>query len=100
MKPTSMRARDDLLTLLDEQAGRCAVCADQLVVPPNVPDALTGVVDRDSVTLAVRGLLCRRCHEGLTLFGADLGLVRRAANYLDTAALRTVSVRDAVRAAP
>lgn len=71
-----------LLGLLAEQAGRCAVCAEELVVAPNAPDELTGVIDRDSLTQAVRGLLCRRCHDGLTLFGADPALLRRAASYL------------------
>jgi hypothetical protein len=78
-----LRVPGPILTLLVEQAGRCAVCADQLVVPPNAADALTGVVDRDSATQAVRGLVCHRCHEGLARFRADPALIRRAAAYLD-----------------
>ena len=80
-----LRTPSALLELLDRQAGRCAVCAEGLVVAPNAPDALTGVVDRDSLTEAVRGLLCHRCHEGLTLFGGNAELLRRAAGYLRSA---------------
>lgn len=77
-----LRPADSLLTLLLEQAGRCALCHANLVVPPNAPDELTGVVDRDACTQVVRGLLCHRCHEALALFGADPILLQRAAGYL------------------
>lgn len=78
-----LRLPGTLLRLLVDQGGRCAVCADDLVVPPNVPDDLTGVVDRDSLTQTVRGLLCHRCHHGLRLFEADPARLQRAAAYLD-----------------
>lgn len=80
-----LRPPEALLVLLVEQQGRCAVCAGELVVPPNAADDLTGVVDRDARSQAVRGLLCHRCHEGLTLFGADAVRLQRAAAYLDAA---------------
>ena len=89
-----LRPADALLTLLLEQAGRCAVCHTDLVVPPNVPDQLTGVVDRDASTQVVRGLLCHRCHEALALFGADPVLLQRAAGYLQVD--RTSHARAAV----
>jgi hypothetical protein len=78
-----LRQADALLALLSAQGGRCAVCGEDLVVPPNAADSLTGVVDCDSASDTVRGLLCRRCHTGLTLFGADSTLMQRAAAYLD-----------------
>ena len=81
-----LRTPESILTLLAQQSGRCAVCADELVIRPNAADALTGVVDRDSATHAVRGLVCHRCHEGLTRFGANPTLLRQAADYLDAEA--------------
>lgn len=80
-----LRTPDMLLDLLDKQAGRCAVCTERLVVAPNAPDGLTGVVDRDFLTETVRGLLCRRCHDGLILFSADPVLLQRAAGHLGSA---------------
>lgn len=77
-----LRQTGTLRALLREQAGHCALCAEDLVVPPNAVDSLTGVVDRDEETQAVRGLLCRRCDMGLRLFGADPALMQRAAAYL------------------
>lgn len=76
------RLMDTVRMLLVRQANCCAVCAEELVVPPNVADQLTGVVDRDAATLEVRGLLCHRCNAGLALFAADPELVHRAAVYL------------------
>src|SRR3954447_14760409 len=39
-----LRTPSALLELLDRQAGRCTLCAEGLVVAPNAPDALTGVI--------------------------------------------------------
>lgn len=81
-------SREPLLTpavifeLLGDQEGRCAICADQLVVAPNAVDNLTGVIDRDPATGAVRGLLCRRCHTGITSFDSDAARLHRARSYL------------------
>lgn len=60
--------------LLEEQAGRCRVCAAE---PDGVLD-----VDHDHDTGAVRGLLCRRCNRGIGLWKDDPELLRRAADYL------------------
>jgi hypothetical protein len=76
-----LRTKDAILSLLAAQDGRCPVCDEGLLVPPNAPDELTGVVDRDPRTDAVRALLCRRCHDAMALFGADPGLLGRAARY-------------------
>lgn len=103
--PRSRRPRDAtleplrmpgaVLTLLTEQVGLCALCADELVTPPNAPDELTGIVDRDPHTATVRGLLCRRCHEGVSLFGGDPELVQRVLAYLDPGRVATTSLRKA-----
>src|SRR4051794_37844481 len=88
-----LRTPSALLELLDRQAGRCTLCAEGLVVAPNAPDALTGVIDRDSLIEAVRGLLRHRCHGGLTLFGGNAELLRRAAGYLRSAPAAAGPVR-------
>jgi hypothetical protein len=77
-----LRTSGAILKLLTSQAGCCPVCGTQLVVPPNAPDDLTGIVDRDATTHAARGLVCRRCHAGIAMFGADPSLLSRAADYL------------------
>ena len=74
-----------LMALLSDQGGRCAVCAHDLVVPPNAVDELTGVVDRDAESKVVRGLLCHQCHAALGLFGGNPTVLQRAAEYLSAA---------------
>lgn len=89
-----------LLQLLADQEGGCAICAEELVVAPNAVDNLTGVVDHDDSTGAVRGLLCHRCHGGIARFGGDPARLRGAAAYLRAGrAGRPSTNRRAVRSA-
>jgi hypothetical protein len=44
-----------VIAMLDEQAGRCAICGRDI-------SDFSFVVDHDHTTGAVRGLLCRRCN--------------------------------------
>lgn len=59
---------------LDEQQGRCAVCAELLT------DGW--VVDHDHMTLRVRGLLHQRCNALLGMAKDDPLRLERAAAYL------------------
>jgi Recombination endonuclease VII len=59
---------------LEEQQGRCAVCAELLT------DGW--VVDHDHMTLQVRGLLHARCNQMLGLAKDDPARLERAAEYL------------------
>jgi hypothetical protein len=79
-----LRTKDAILSLLAAQDGRCPVCEEGLLVPPNAPDELTGVVERHPQTDAVRALLCRRCHDAMALFGADPRILGRAARYSES----------------
>lgn len=71
--------KNEYQTLLDVQAGRCAIC-----------DAATAdvlgrrlVVDHDHGTGAVRGLLCSACNSGLGHFQDNPVLFRKAISYLE-----------------
>jgi len=66
---------EDVEALRVVQSGRCAICS--------VPFAETRpCIDHDHDSGAVRGLLCIRCNTGLGMFGDDLDLLKRAADYL------------------
>ena len=85
-KPTPKRARalgvtdEEYRRLLEAQGGHCALC-------PNVPKTRRLHVDHDHKTGRVRGLLCYRCNRALPTY-LDSDWLRRAATYVDSAAIR------------
>ena len=75
----------ELLSLLDAQEGRCAVCSR---TPDPDADRLAMRVlhvDHDHETGKVRGMLCANCNMGLGQFGDDLARLRAAVAYLERA---------------
>lgn len=65
----SEAAFDDLLT---GQEGKCAICNKYSTL----------VVDHDHKFGHVRGLLCRKCNQGLGLFGENADTLEAASKYL------------------
>lgn len=63
--------------LFEAQQGKCAICG----FSPTKNRALC--VDHCHRTGRVRKLLCDRCNQGLGAFKDDLGLLRKAARYLE-----------------
>ena len=61
--------------MLDEQEGRCAICAAEFDEEP--------MVDHDHKTHKVRGLLCKNCNTGLGMFRDSPRLLKGAALYLE-----------------
>lgn len=59
--------------LLIAQAGRCAICDDEMRNPE---------IDHDHNTEQVRGLLCHRCNMALGIFGDRPELLRSALEYV------------------
>jgi Recombination endonuclease VII len=70
---------EDVAAMLQGQAGRCLVCLHLQPLPH---------VDHDHATGEIRGLLCFRCNGALGQFRDDPTVMRRAADYLEEAALR------------
>lgn len=72
---------DDYERMLDEQGGRCAICAT------DVPGSRNKVwsVDHCHTINKVRGLLCAHCNWGLGHFKDDPDRLRAAASYLQNA---------------
>ena len=66
---------DDYDRILRDQHGGCAICG-------KLPDKRSLAVDHDHKTLAMRGLLCPRCNQGLGYFGDTAEGLRKAADYL------------------
>lgn len=66
-------SEDELLALLEEQEGCCAIC-DRVMKKP--------CVDHDHQTGQVRGLLCHSCNTMLGLAGDSLYRLERAKQYL------------------
>jgi hypothetical protein len=73
-------ATDDVAELLADQSGICVICLRRPAIH----------VDHDHATGAVRGMLCFRCNAGLGQFSDDVGLLARAAEYLQG---RKMSIR-------
>ena len=65
--------RDQYEALVEEQAGRCAIC-------PREGDLR---VDHDHETGRIRGLLCDRCNRGLGFFADEPERLRAAAAYVE-----------------
>lgn len=65
--------------LYESQHGCCAICADELI---EVGSNNFGV-DHDHTTGKVRGILCRRCNQGLGQFRDNPKLLQEAIRYLE-----------------
>lgn len=59
-----------------QQGGLCAICRA----------GKAAHVDHDHVKRHVRGILCFNCNRGLGKFSDDVGLMRKAVEYLERAA--------------
>ena len=68
---------EDAARMLDEQSGLCAICREQPAEH----------VDHDHATGQVRSLLCFNCNGGLGQFKDNASNLRKAADYLDDAAV-------------
>jgi hypothetical protein len=69
---------DALRNLLDSQEGCCPICHRLLVLKGKGG----AQIDHDPVTMAVRGILCRKCNVGLGMFDEDIGALELAIKYL------------------
>ena len=63
------------------QKNRCAICSTEFI-----HDAMTTkpVVDHDHETGKVRGLLCRKCNQGIGNFGENREVMKRAIEYVQS----------------
>jgi hypothetical protein len=68
---------DDYNRMLDEQGGRCAICAT------DEPGKKSWCIDHDHETGAVRGLLCSLCNVGIGNLRDDTDILRSAVSYLE-----------------
>lgn len=68
---------DEVLSMVEEQAGRCPICFMELIVAKVH-------VDHDHATGAVRGAVCFSCNGGLGQFKDNADVLRRAADYLES----------------
>lgn len=85
------------------QKHRCAICQKR----ERIKHERTGkrsrlAVDHNHKTKVIRGLLCRRCNTGLSLFGDSAAVLRRAAKYLERPRKRSQNggTNPATEAAP
>lgn len=67
--------------ILESQNAGCAICGQSCSTGKGL------AVDHDHETGRVRGLLCRRCNQGIGLFADDAEMLRRAGEYLATESL-------------
>lgn len=75
---------DQYATILDEQGGLCAICGEpETAVNHHGPLSLA--VDHNHKTGTVRGMLCRKCNQGIGLFSDNPTRLRMAADYLERA---------------
>ncbi len=66
--------------MYNKQEGKCLICGSFLIIdgsPSKRPN-----VDHDHKTGKVRGLLCRRCNQGIGVFEDDSSLLFNASKYL------------------
>lgn len=66
---------DEYLSILSTQNSKCAICGV-------VDTELSLAVDHDSVSGKIRGLLCKRCNQGIGLFNHNSNYLEEAAKYL------------------
>lgn len=68
---------DDYVAMLYKQNGKCAICLVEFA-----GDSKKTHVDHCHETNKVRGLLCSKCNPAIGLLGEDIGVFRRAIEYL------------------
>ena len=68
-------------SMLEAQAGRCAICGQEETMARK-GRVLPLAVDHDHTNGLVRGLLCHRCNCGLGYFADDPDRLRGAMEYL------------------
>lgn len=66
--------------ILETQSYRCAICSSGFVI--DVKSMFNPCVDHDHATKRIRGLLCRRCNQGLGLLQDSSFVASSAAEYL------------------
>lgn len=77
----------DYQTLVDAQAGLCAICGR----PPTKGRGKKLCVDHDHTTGERRDLLCMECNVGIGSFGEDPNRLLKAAEYLQRHGRLTVT---------
>jgi len=70
---------DDMLA---RQDGKCAICGKPETDTIRWGKTARLAVDHDHLTGVVRGLLCRRCNQGIGKFEDDPDMLQAAADYL------------------
>ena len=75
---------DDRNRMFAEQDGCCAVCRTPISLRPH-PFEARAFVDHDHDTGIVRGLLCHRCNLAEGLLRSDPAVMRRLAEYVESA---------------
>jgi len=68
----------DVERLYKLQAGKCAVCGDQLIIGTKRLH-----IDHNHITGKVRGLLCLQCNAGIGSFDDSVSILFKAAAYLE-----------------
>lgn len=71
---------------LDRQGWSCALCGSEFVNGTN----LIPQVDHDHVTGEVRGIICKRCNQGLGCLGDSIEGLERAVAYLKNPPFQTM----------
>ena len=65
--------------LWEGQDGKCGCCREEIPAPGTSKGT---VVDHCHETGAIRGILCRRCNNGIGILGDTLEAMLRAVEYL------------------
>lgn len=72
--------------LRNKQDGRCALCTNPFdPLQPNGKPSKGTHIDHDHRTGKIRGMLCGKCNRGIGMFNEDVGLLRKAIEYLERA---------------
>lgn len=69
---------EQFLALVKKQNNCCALCGEEFIYGMNRKPQ----VDHDHETGLIRGVLCKRCNQGLGNLGDDIAGIERAARYL------------------
>jgi hypothetical protein len=80
---------DDYDVLLAAHGGRCWICLKE----PK-PGGRRLHVDHDHRTKRVRGILCWKCNTGLANFNDSRGIMRKAADYLESTVAQDLIERE------
>ena len=79
-------SREAYLKMLEEQNGVCGICKQ----PEGSKRFRYLAVDHDHTTGKIRGLLCHRCNKGLGVFKDEIGRLKQAIAYLESAEARPI----------